>query len=428
MANNINQVVDSLISINQVIENFRLQREKTELYDSNRFNPFQFMRTDEMGLSKILAFLLDPKETHGQGDLFLNSFLKYIGKHNFLAYDSVKVTVEKATKATKATKETKETKETNKNGRHDIFIEGFLNHRCRWIVSIENKLRFATDQEKQLEGYRDYLERYREVEYCLIYLPVLKKTPSGKSIQKNEWEALISEKKAILLSAKDLIDWLDNTLIIAPAVKQFSQDFKKFLSEELMGNTETNDDLVKYLMKNENNDALHSALSVINSKEQLYENLIERLVEQLQERFAYDYKKLKHYGWKCDFCGEVTGKDFGIYFDAEDIYWGVGAEFDYANLSGGHYGVYCHKDKYPKLYDLLNEIFDNPDIKARFNKKKSWVIRKYFDGSLRNWDAEILRKIPNGELAEQIFDLCKPLLDIITDNLDKITKLDIKKY
>ena len=421
MANNINQVVDSLISINQVIENFRLQREKTELYDSNRFNPFQFMRTDEMGLSKILAFLLDPKETHGQGDLFLNSFLKYIGKHNFLAYDSVKVTVEKATKATKATKE------TNKNGRHDIFIEGFLNHRCRWIVSIENKLRFATDQEKQLEGYRDYLERYREVEYCLIYLPVFKKTPSGKSIQKNEWEALISKKKAILLSAKDLIDWLDNTLIIAPAVKQFSQDFKKFLSEELMGNTETNDDLVKYLMKNENNDALHSALSVINSKEQLYENLIERLVEQLQERFAYDYKKLKNYGWKCDFYGEVTGKGFGIYFDAEDIYWGVGAEFDYANLSGGHYGVYCHKDKYPKLYDLLNEIFDNPDIKARFNKKKSWVIRKYFDGSLRNWDAEILRKIPNGELAEQIFDLCKPLLDIITDNLDKIKKLDIKK-
>ena len=81
MANNINQIVDSLISINQVIENFRLQREKNELYDSNRFNPFQFLRTDEMGLSKILAFLLEPKETHGQGDLFLNSFLKFINKH-----------------------------------------------------------------------------------------------------------------------------------------------------------------------------------------------------------------------------------------------------------------------------------------------------------------------------------------------------------
>ena len=41
-----------------------------------------------------------------------------------------------------------------------------------------------------------------------------------------------------MLSAKDLIDWLDKTLIIAPAVKQFCQNFKKFLNEELMGNTE----------------------------------------------------------------------------------------------------------------------------------------------------------------------------------------------
>ena len=412
MANNINQVVDSLISINQVIENFRLQREKTELYDSNRFNPFQFLRTDEMGLSKILAFLLDQKETHGQGDLFLNSFLKYIGKHNFLAYDKIQVCVEKA---------------TSENRRHDIFIEGFLNSKRRWIVSIENKLRFASDQEKQLKDYRDDLEGYREVEYCLIYLPVFKEPPSENSIRKNEWEDLISAKKAILMSAKDLLDWLDNTLIIAPAVKQFSQDLKKFLSEELMGNTETNDDLVKYLMKNENNDALYSALSVIDSKAQLYESLIERLVEQLQERFAHDYKKLKHYGWKCNFYGEVTDKDFAIFFDEEDIYWGVGAKFGCNNLSEGQYGVYCHKDEHPKLYDLLNEIFDNPDIKARFNKNKFWVMRKYFDGNLINWDAEILRKIPNGELAEQIFDLCKPLLDIITDNLDKIKKLDLKK-
>ena len=412
MANNINQVVDSLISINQVIENFRLQREKTELYDSNRFNPFQFMRTDEMGLSKILAFLLDPKETHGQGDLFLNSFLKYIGKHNFLAYDKIQVCVEKA---------------TSENRRHDIFIEGFLNNKRRWIVSIENKLRFASDQEEQLKDYRDDLEGYREVEYCLIYLPVFKEPPSENSIEKGKWEELIGAKKAILLSAKDLVDWLDNTLIIAPAVKQFSQDLKKFLSEELMGNTETNDDLVKYLMKNENNDALYSALSVIDSKAQLYENLIETLVEQLQERFAHEYKKLKNYGWKCNFYGEVTEKDFCIFFDAEDLYWGVGAKFGYTNLSEGQYGVYCHKDEHPKLYDLLNEIFDNPDIKARFNKNKFWVMRKYFDGNLRSWDAEILRKIPNGELAEQIFDLCKPLLDIITDNIDKIKKLDIKK-
>lgn len=411
MANNINQVVDSLISINQVIANFRLQREKTELYDSNRFNPFQFMRTDEMGLSKILAFLLDPKEAHGQGDLFLNSFLKYIGKHNFLAYDNIHVCVEKT---------------TSKNRRHDIFIEGFLNNKHHWVVSIENKLRFASDQEEQLKDYRDDLEGYREVEYCLIYLPVFKEPPSENSIEKDKWEELIGAKKAILLSAKDLVDWLDNTLIIAPAVKQFIQDLKKFLSEELMGNTETNNELVNYLMKN--NDVLYSALNVIASREQLYEKLMTMLVEQLQTRFESNYNKLKDYGWKCNSNGDIDAKYFGIFIDQGDTSWGVGIEFDTADLRDGYYGVYCHKDENEELYDLIWNIFDKAKLRTRFKYTRFWVMWRWLDGQLINWDSEILKKIPNGELAEQIFELWKPLLDTITDNLDKIKKLNIKKF
>ena len=411
MANNINQVVDSLISINQVIANFRLQREKTELYDSNRFNPFQFMRTDEMGLSKILAFLLDPKEAHGQGDLFLNSFLKYIGKHNFLAYDNIHVCVEKT---------------TSKNRRHDIFIEGFLNNKHHWVVSIENKLRFASDQEEQLKDYRDDLEGYREVEYCLIYLPVFKEPPSENSIEKDKWEELIGAKKAILLSAKDLVDWLENTLIIAPAVKQFIQDLKKFLSEEFMGNTETNNELVNYLIKN--NDVLYSALNVIASREQLYEKLMTMLVEQLQTRFESNYNKLKDYGWKCNSNGDIDAKYFGIFIDQGDTSWGVGIEFDTADLRDGYYGVYCHKDENEELYDLIWNIFDKAKLRTRFKYTRFWVMWRWLDGQLINWDSEILKKIPNGELAEQIFELWKPLLDTITDNLDKIKKLNIKKF
>ena len=407
MANNINQIVDSLISINQVIENFRLQREKTELYDSNRFNPFQFMRTDEMGLSKILAFLLDPREAHGQGDLFLNSFLKYIGKNKFLAYDNIHVCVEKA---------------TSKNRRHDIFIEGFLNNKRCWIVSIENKLRFASDQEEQLKDYRDDLEKYRETEYCLIYLPVFKEPPSNNSIQKNEWEDLINERKAILLSAKDLIDWLDKTLIIAPAVKQFCQNFKKFLNEELMGNTETTNELVNYLIKN--TDVLYSALNVIDSREQLYEKLMVVLVEQLQSRFESNYHKLKDYGWKCNSNGDIDARYFGIFIDQGNVSWGVGIEFDTADLRNGYYGVYCHKDENRELYDLIWNLFDKSGLRAHFKNSRDWAMWKWLDSNIQNWDATILRKIPSGDLANQIFDLWKPLLDVISKNIDEISLLE----
>ena len=219
MENNINQVVDSLISIGQVIENFRLQREKTELYDSNRFNPFQFMRTDEMGLSKILAFLLDPKEAHGQGDLFLNSFLKFINKHQFLAYEKVNIYLEKP---------------TNRNRRHDIFIEGLLDNKRVWAISIENKLQGAVDQKGQMNDYAEDLKNYTSESYFLIYLPVFSDNPSKESISEEHWSELITNKKAMILSASMIMQWLDNTVIIAPAVKQFCNDFKKFLSEYVM--------------------------------------------------------------------------------------------------------------------------------------------------------------------------------------------------
>lgn len=412
MANSINQIADSLISIRKVIEKFRLQREKNELYDSNRFNPFQFMQTDEMGLSKILAFLLDPKETHGQGDLFLNSFLKFIGKHNFLAYNSIKVSVEKT---------------TSKNRRHDIFIEGFLDNKLRWIVSIENKLRFASDQKNQLKDYRDDLERYPNIEYCLIYLPVFEENPSEYSIAKSEWEELTNHQKAILLSAKNLIDWLDNTLIIAPAVRQFCYDFKNFLKEVLMGNTEKTNDLVNYLLENENNSALYSALNVIDSTKQLYEGLIEMLATQLQTIFSNYYPKLINYGFSCRIHGDIYSKYYGVFLCKKDDHWGMGIEFDRTKLCHGSYGVYCNKKDYEELYKLLQRIFEEVDIIPNYNSSQWWPMWKWLEGDLFNWNAEILRKIPSGELANQVFELWKPLLDMLTTNLDRIKELDTKK-
>ena len=271
MANNINQVVDSLISINQVIENLRVQREKNELYDSNRFNPFQFLQTNEMGLSKILAFLLDPTETHGQGDLFLNSFLKFIGKHQFLAYQKINIYREKITKET-----------TKENRRHDIFIEGLLDNKIAWVISIENKLQGAVDLPDQMHDYAKDLKNYASESYFLIYLPIFSDNPPEESISEEEWATLMSDKKAMVLSASMIIQWLDNTIIIAPAVKQFCNDFKKFLSEDIMGNTQNSNELIECLVNNDK--ALFSALTVLETKKSLYEKLMSMLIDQLKIR------------------------------------------------------------------------------------------------------------------------------------------------
>ena len=416
MANNINQVVDSLISINQVIENFRVQREKNELYDSNRFNPFQFLQTDEMGLSKILAFLLDPTETHGQGDLFLNSFLKFINKHQFLAYQKVNIYLEKITKEEndEITNET-----TNKNGRHDIFIEGILDNKRSWVISIENKLQGAIDQPKQMHTYDKDLKNYVSDSYFLIYLPIFSNNPPEKSISEDEWAELMSNKKAMVLSASMLIQWLDNTVIIAPAVKQFCNDFKKFLSEDIMGNTQNSNELIECLINNDK--ALFSALTVLETKKSLYEKLMNMLIEQLKIRCSR-YVKLINYGFELNENGIFNNKEYELYLGDEEF--GVSICFARKEACAPYYGIYAHNEK---LFDGITKIFHDFIIENNFDEPEGcYPLSKWLEGEYEEWDATVLSKIPSGELANYIFELWKPLLEIISNNLDKIKELKME--
>ena len=421
MANNINQVVDSLISINQVIENFRVQREKNELYDSNRFNPFQFLRTDEMGLSKILAFLLDPTETHGQGDLFLNSFLKFINKHQFLAYQKVNIYLEKITKEENDEITNEITNETtNKNGRHDIFIEGILDNKISWVISIENKLQGAIDQPKQMHTYAKDLKNYVSDSYFLIYLPIFSNNPPEKSISEDEWAELMSNKKAMVLSASMLIQWLDNTVIIAPAVKQFCNDFKKFLSEDIMGNTQNSNELIECLINNDK--ALFSALTVLETRETLYEKLMAMLVEQLKIRFNW-YTKLININFECGDDGSFNKKGYGLYIGNEDF--GVCIYFYKSGLRDAYCGIYANHDN---LFNNILNVFSEfiKDNNYDLDKDDSMPLWKWLEDEYEVWDATVLSKIPSGELANYIFELWKPLLDIISDNLDKIKELKME--
>lgn len=418
MANNINQIVDSLISINQVIENFRLQREKNELYDSNRFNPFQFLRTDEMGLSKILAFLLDPTETHGQGDLFLNSFLKFIGKHQFLAYQKVNIYCEKTTQETAQETAQETVQETaqetiQENRRHDIFIEGLLDNKIAWVISIENKLQGAVDQPNQMHDYDKDLKNYVSESYFLIYLPIFSNNPPEVSISEEKWTKLMSDKKAMVLSASMLIKWLDNTLIIAPAVKQFCNDFKKFLSEDIMGNTQNSNELIECLINNDK--ALFSALTVLETKETLYEKLMAMLVEQLKIRFNR-YTKLININFECGEDQSFNKKGYGLYIGNDDF--GVCIYFNKKGLSDAYYGVYANNDN---LFNNMTKIFHDFIIENNFDEPDGcYPLSKWLEGEYEEWDATVLSKIPSGELANYIFELWKPLLDIISGNLDKI--------
>lgn len=109
----------------------------------NRFNPIRIMRMEGMEIrhSNILAWLLDPIETHGLGDQFLKAFLSQA-----LRGESAKG----SPTALEITLADLHDIEVRREWQHiDIFL---LSRRNNWAFIIENKLH-AAQHSGQLSGY-----------------------------------------------------------------------------------------------------------------------------------------------------------------------------------------------------------------------------------------------------------------------------------
>ena len=130
--------IDNVIADDQLADKKIKQKNKTQ---SVLFNPLTFFPIGETMHSFLIANLIDPNASHGQGNLFLKSFLKLLDIEVF-ENDNWIVTAE--------------------TGRIDVLLR---RHHPHTVVVIENKSNYASDQENQL--YRYWFQE--------IYLPNQKK-------------------------------------------------------------------------------------------------------------------------------------------------------------------------------------------------------------------------------------------------------------
>lgn len=131
---------------------------------ANDFSVFNYFSCEEMKLSAIIADLLHPFGSHGQGQLFLKMFIQRINmmlpadSHlKMERLDTTKIAREVATRCIEATQR-----------RIDIVLEN-----DEWILGIENKP-WACEQDNQLQSYRQHLEnqyRSRGIPCHILYLP-----------------------------------------------------------------------------------------------------------------------------------------------------------------------------------------------------------------------------------------------------------------
>lgn len=182
---------------------------------ARRFNVLDYLRTDELGLSKIIADLLDPSATHGQGTLFLELFFsvfsEYVDFGKCLALDPshISVVVEK---------------EITQQRRIDVYVQ-IVNKNSAYALAIENKP-FAGDQPGQVHDYLRYLQERIGKHFSLIYLSPQGEGPTEESVPLRDLKAKWADRFRILpyagvaeallddhfeqfrISQCSLIDWL----------------------------------------------------------------------------------------------------------------------------------------------------------------------------------------------------------------------------
>lgn len=215
-----------------IARNSSESREQNRL-KSHDLNVFHFFSPGETTHSRLLAFFLDPRASHGQGPIFLTEFLRKLKISQSASVSASPWIV------------------TAEIGRVDVLIKRAFPHT---VIVIENKSNYAPDQPNQLyrywhqEIYSRQLERKATSQdiaspskshYRIVYLsPMSWKQADKQSISRpDKWSFDLPEEVPANIVEHHLFgefvtEWLKDSLEHIPSdnhrLREFTEQYIQF--------------------------------------------------------------------------------------------------------------------------------------------------------------------------------------------------------
>ena len=259
------------------------------------FHALDYLRTDELGLSRIIADLLDPGGTHGQGTCFLARFRDLVGPDRWPAcqtvgYDEFDVKVLRE-------------RRTDGGGRLDISIELRSQGREPACIAFENKP-YAADGEAQVEDYLAFLRRHYGGRFLLIYLTEHGGMPSEQSLPGNaSKDGLATMSFCPRVTADEYEDnlplrlpfslsrWLRECRQICDAerLRWFLDEVETFCHKTFGGivtTTSEQKEVSDFILASDDN--VLTAIAVIEAWPATRDKVVKRFLEVLRDRISAD--------------------------------------------------------------------------------------------------------------------------------------------
>lgn len=260
------------------------------------FNPFRVLKLEhyEIRHSNFLAWLLNPQESHGLGDVFLKKFLEKINENNDTIISTETINKDNIT-----------IKREWQN--IDILIEGE-----DFVCVIENKI-YSGENGTQLQNYEEIIQKeFPDKTAFYIYLTLNEETPSDEKYKN------ITYSGSILPILEDIIDGAKDQ------VKSFIKQYINILEYDLQLKKakKTNKDILYisnkhktildylyeikdnlydvHFKKNELDNAYQQKIKAIQVVFSFQKNLQDERDEKIREALCavFDKEKInKHGGW-----------------------------------------------------------------------------------------------------------------------------------
>lgn len=261
------------------VEAQRLAYEQARAFYADQLAPdfsvFDFVRPDEMGLSAILGWLLDPQGTHAQGVRFLQAFVE---------------TLELGWPRSWAGKARVRLEATVERGRMDVRVEG-----PQHVLAIENKP-WAGLRPRQLSDYLLDLERFENG--CLIFLTGGSRALDERGLQlaglsTKEARIKTGSKQLIQMSYASktrtglisILDWIDDCYRICRAdrVRRFLEEFRRYIVSEFEGDTTMSDVQVTTKSILQSPERLEASFAIASAPEPARRELLQMLVADIDK-------------------------------------------------------------------------------------------------------------------------------------------------
>ena len=408
---------------------------------ANRFNPLDYLRTDELGLSRILGDLLDPHAAHGQGSAFLLRFLEKLGPHlpggSLLAFERASV-------------DTVCERSIGCAGRLDVSIEIKDGEQEPVCIAIENKP-YAADGDGQVDAYLRFLRCRYPGRFLLIYLSPHGGPPSTESLpERASTQGLATLSycpQAYAIPERDeetlqlpfaLTDWLRECGLSCTVdrLRSFLRDIENFCHKTFGGvlTTDTEHREVRdFILESEDN--LRTTLTVLGAYPKVRNEVVTAFLRPLRENierelqlkgdFLTGYKFSDKPGsrdeglwaWRSSWEGEESTPYIWLGHDRRDAaWWWLGVGFD--PVSGDH-----PDSRIESLRKPLANRLGIPHARAA---KFPWY--RYLDEAHRDWAPLLVRMHQEATQPGALIEhFSSQFVNLAREAMDDIDRVSVKQ-